>query len=146
MAQHTLHEDLCVTLWMSNGSGKLERVSRSQENEIMRTVASQALANARQGGVDLQVKVIPLLSPHTNPLAPLGALGPHKGVWCWVLLSLFPACTAPSRYSSRISFPGCWWKLFDGGKPAQKGSTQAKFAWFPLGLIDSGSVSSWACS
>lgn len=54
MAQRVLHEDLCVMPWVSDGSGKLERASRSQKNEIMQAVAPQALANARQGGVALQ--------------------------------------------------------------------------------------------
>lgn len=66
--------------------------------------------------MDLQAKVIPLLPPNTNPLA-LGALGPHKAIWHWVLLSQFPGCTAPSYHSSRISFPGCWRRLSKGGMP-----------------------------
>lgn len=72
---------LYIALWLSDASGELGSASRSQKNEIMQMVAPQAGGhyNARQAGVELLAKVVPLLPSNTNPLA-LGALGPPHAI------------------------------------------------------------------
>lgn len=52
------------------------------------STGKRALANARQGGVNLQANIIPLLAPAPNPLA-LGALDlKQSGLWFSCLSSL----------------------------------------------------------